>query len=158
MRAYQDLTGQQFGRITVTHRNFERGPGTYWYGLCSCGTQVLATAGDFKSGHSKSCGCLQRTHGMSHSRTYRSWEAMIQRATNPKPNYKYWNGRGITVCERWKKFENFLADMGERPAGKSIDRVNNDGNYEPGNCRWATQREQRLNSRRKLVKVSERAA
>lgn len=78
---------------------------------------------------------------------YRVWKGIIQRCTNPKRlSWRYYGGRGITVCDRWRfSFENFLADMGPRPAGRSIDRIDNDGNYEPGNCRWATCKEQRAN-------------
>lgn len=92
------------------------------------------------------------THG--HTRNYRStptwrsWSSMRQRCTNKNlPHYRHYGGRGITVCERWSVFENFLADMGERPHGTSIDRIDKDGNYEPGNCRWASNRQQQVNSR-----------
>ena len=78
--------------------------------------------------------------------THRGWKAMLQRCTNPKViNYAYYGGRGVTICERWRTFANFLADMGERPKGHTLDRIDPDGNYEPGNCRWATYREQTLN-------------
>ncbi len=92
------------------------------------------------------------THGHSAagvtSREYRTWSAMIQRCTNPRyDGYRNYGGRGIEVCERWRTFANFLADMGPRPDGTSLDRVNNDGNYEPGNCRWATRSEQNSNQR-----------
>jgi hypothetical protein len=88
-----------------------------------------------------------------HTSTYNSWSGMLQRCLNPNnTRFRYYGGRGITVCQRWLIFENFLADMGERPAGLSIDRKDNDGNYELGNCRWATQSQQVAN-RRRLAKV-----
>lgn len=89
------------------------------------------------------------THGMSRTKTYNSWVSMLQRCYNPnETGYKNWGGRGITVCDAWNNsFEAFLADMGERPEGTSLDRIDNNGDYEPGNCKWSTRKEQNLNKR-----------
>lgn len=91
---------------------------------------------------------MNHKHGMSNTPTYHSWHNMLQRCENPNyPEYKYYGGRGIVVCARWHDFRNFFADMRIRPSGLTLDRKNNDGNYEPGNCRWSTLKEQRVNSR-----------
>lgn len=97
-------------------------------------------------------GCTKHGHTVGgESPTYITWHNMIQRCTNAAAtSYQYYGGRGIRVCERWRKFENFLEDMGERPMGLTLDREDNDGNYEPGNCRWATRKEQQHNTRRTL--------
>ena|ERR1700724_3600028 len=159
-----NLIGQRFTRFLVIAFVETRKRNSYWSCRCDCGEVRTISGQDLKGGHSRSCGCLQRqlvsqrsrgntfpvTHGQHETTEYAIWEGMIQRCTNPKNKaWKWYGARGITICVRWLKFENFLADMGQRPAGKSIDRYpNNGGNYEPGNCRWATQREQVQNSRR----------
>ena len=156
-----------FGRLTVLeldHHN-ERGV-SYWKCQCECGTTIVTSKYSLLRGYTQSCGCIRSEqarqrrlkHGMATmgahgwvSRTYRIWMAMRTRCTNPKvPHYHNYGGRGISICSEWNDFAVFLRDMGECPAGMSIDRFpNNDGNYEPGNCRWATRLEQRLNQRKR---------
>jgi hypothetical protein len=163
------LVGQRFGRLTVHAKAFSKFPGgIYWLCDCDCGNQIVATSGHLQNG-TRSCGCGKRErlkalaparlqanlrHGHASrkqaSSIYRRWHEMIQRCNNPNhQSFKNYGGRGIKVCDRWlESFQIFVADMGEPPDGMTLDRINNDGNYEPDNCRWATRAVQNRNQRR----------
>lgn len=143
--------GKKYGALRVISRQPISGA-SQWLCQCDCGQQTVARGSNIKRGHTTSCGCRRWKHGHASNYratpTYRTWQCMITRCNERyATEYKNYGGRGIKVCKRWKKFENFLKDMGERPSGKTLDRINNDGNYEPSNCRWATPKEQKRNSR-----------
>lgn len=154
-----DLTGKKFGRLLVIRRNGSSPhQEAVWLCLCECGAFTNTTSQRLKSGNTKSCGCyaLERRreaatkHGQCGTSEWRSWSQMTARCTNSKhQDFKHYGGRGIQICERWKAFELFLQDMGRKPTPRyTIERKNNDGNYEPGNCIWATQKRQTRNQRR----------
>ena len=152
------LTGLKFGRLKVLR---ESGP-LNCECICDCGKLTTTTRGRLNSGKTRSCGCLrnelvaarnvkrQTTHGKTHTVEYKIWDSMVQRCTNPKDTgYAGYGGRGIKICHQWlTEFMVFLSDMGPRPSSThSLDRVDNNGNYEPGNVRWATRKEQERNKR-----------
>jgi hypothetical protein len=159
-----DLTGRVFGRLTVVCRIDSNAQGrACWRCVCTCGAVCVATGIDLRRKHTQSCGCLQREisadrvkHGCcrrnSVSPEWRSWRMMHIRCTNPNANnWAYFGGRGIGICERWSGkngFVHFLADMGPRRTGTTLDRRDVNGNYTPANCRWATAKQQRQNQRR----------
>jgi hypothetical protein len=157
-----DITAQRFGRLVCLSKDScdVNGNGLKWLCQCDCGKQAVVASRLLRTGKVQSCGCLGKenqkhlVHGQSRKgeRTgaYTSWEAMKRRVLNPNAiNYDRYGGRGIRICERWMSFENFYADMGDRPDGMTLDRYPDvDGNYEPSNCRWATATQQSNNQRK----------
>ena len=166
-RNFIDLAGQRFGMLIAQESVGYRPGGTVWKCVCDCGRTTEAYSQNLRRGRTMSCGCYRVTaismsltrHG--HARKgavtseHRIWRAMIDRCWNPhNKSFRYYGALGVQVCERWlRSFENFLADMGERPRGTSLDRVDNDRGYEPDNCRWATPTTQVRNSRRTDLNV-----
>ena len=169
-----ELTGLTFGRLTAIKRVGIYGSSSKSYGWlcrCKCGNEKIVLATRLKRGVTKSCGCLQReiakssgdrarTHGASKTTTYNIWSSMMQRCGNPSAkDYHRYGGKGIKVCKDWQTFDGFFADMGHRPAGMSLDRIDNDLGYNASNCRWANAKTQQRNkNNNRLITYAGRTA
>jgi hypothetical protein len=146
-RPIKNLAGKRYGRLEVLSLAETKGGYSQWLCICDCGKTKIVGSDNLRARNTRSCGCLNFTHGYAGTPIYNSWIHMIHRCNNKNDDaYLNYGGRGIKVCERWESdILNFIADMGERPESCSIDRIDNNKGYYKENCRWATKTEQNQN-------------
>ena len=149
----KQMIGKRFGRLLVVgFSHIASNRHAYWNTRCVCGSSKIISGSHLRRGNTLSCGCnhFRKIHGKCRTPIHEVWQAMIQRCTNPNSHaWKYYGARGISVCDEWKNFKQFYKDMGEPPMGLTLERVNNNGNYELSNCKWATWEEQANNQRKR---------
>lgn len=151
---YDEFVGRKFGKWIIKSHEYLKGK-TYFVCECECGRKSTIQSSTLINGRSIACkSCAARKHGLYKTSTNSSWASARNRCNNPNnKDYADYGGRGIKFCEKWKDFRLFLEDMGEKPDGLTLDRIDNDGNYEPGNCRWATKSQQNSNQRKRYGKA-----
>ena len=155
MSAFVNLSGLEFGRLKIISRGGGDKSGATWNCICVCGNNTEVASSKLRSGHTKSCGCLKKDtksnlkHGLANkSSTYKTWKEMRNRCNNPNATqYKWYGAKGIRVCKEWEDYAVFLEDMGDRPLGKTLDRIDPEIGYSKNNCRWATPKEQAITNR-----------
>lgn len=161
-----NLVGQKFGNLfVVDYSHLSDHKERHYKCVCDCGTEKILRGSSLTTGNIKSCGCLRvskgrlaglksAVHGMIKTKTYETWRGMKRRCLNKQDkNYKWYGEKGVTICKKWQTFEGFLEDMGERPEGTTLDRINPFGNYEPSNCRWADNATQKANTRKRYAEA-----